>query len=130
MDQRGRVDWTSVWRKKMQERGTNGMFDRGEWLASRVRALKPSVWMDASTFAQGVWKDISGSSNHMTETQGVQLMRQEAGPDGVGQAVPSTWAEARTLDCGSPRAGLPAGTYILHTSPEPNGPCVPHLEQG
>jgi hypothetical protein len=88
MDQRGRVDWTTVWRKKMQEQGCTNVpvFDRSEWLASRVRALKPSVWMDASTFAQGVWKDISGNNNHLTETQGVQLMRQEAGPDGVGQA--------------------------------------------
>jgi hypothetical protein len=34
----------------------------------------------------------------------------------------STWAEARTLDCGSPRAGLPAGT-IHCTHHRANGPA-------
>jgi hypothetical protein len=62
---RGRVDWTTVWRKKMQEQGApTPVFDRGEWLASRVRALKPSVWMDASTFAQGA----SGRTYRATAT--------------------------------------------------------------
>lgn len=88
MDTKGREDWTIVWRKKMVEAGCDNVptFDRAEWLASRVRALKPTVWTDASTYSNGVWKDISGNDNHVTGTQSVQLMRQEAGVDGAGEA--------------------------------------------
>lgn len=88
MDQRGREDWTKVWRAKMAAAGCSNVptFDRSEWLASRVRALKPAVWLDASTYYADTWKDVSGTNNHVTEMQGTRLKRQEAGLDGVGAA--------------------------------------------
>jgi hypothetical protein len=88
MDQKGRVDWTTVWRKKMADAGCSNIttFDQGQSLASRVRDLKPSVWLDATTYADNTWKDVSGNKNHVTEMQGVRLLRQQAGPDGVGKS--------------------------------------------
>lgn len=88
MDRQGRVDWTTVWRQKMVDAGCNNVptFDRAEWLASRVRALKPAIWLDASTYSPEAWQDVSGNGNHVTEMRNIRLLRQQAGPNGVGQS--------------------------------------------
>jgi hypothetical protein len=51
-----------------------------------VRSSRACGWTHPRLHRERL-EDISGSSNHMTETQGVQLMRQEAGPDGVGRSL-------------------------------------------
>jgi hypothetical protein len=61
--------------------------------------------------------NISGNSNHMTETQGVQLMRQEAGPRRRDRQFPLPGRRQGRWTADLQGLAFRQGPYILHTSP-------------
>jgi hypothetical protein len=100
---------------------------RFDWLSSKVRAMEPVIWLEASGYAGGVWRDSSGNGNDVTAATGARILHQAAGSSGAGRGFNFVGGDVNAgllVD-----KGWPQGDYTFVHVTKYNGPTKNRIWQ-